>query len=56
MSSEDKRFSEFLKCFSILFAVSAEQLMDDYNYILKMVEKDVFKTKEFNWISFNRNR
>jgi len=70
MSSEDKRFSEFLKCFSILFGVTVEQLMDEYNSVLKMVQikNDVFKTKEyvslgtdfdyheFNWLSFNRNR
>ena len=37
MSSNDRRFGEFLKCFEIIFETSIDDIMDDYNSILPMV-------------------
>jgi len=37
VSSQDKRFGEWIKCFELLFGVSADQIMTDYNQLITLV-------------------
>ena len=37
VSSNDKRFNEWLKCFEVLFDVTADQIMADYNDLVSLV-------------------
>ena len=37
VSSEDKRFHEWIKCFELLFDVTADQIMADYNELVPLV-------------------
>ena len=37
VSSEDKWFNEWIKCFELLFDVTADQIMADYNELVPLV-------------------
>ena len=37
VSSKDKRFNEWIKCFELIFDVTADQIMTDYNELLRLV-------------------
>ena len=37
VSSKDNRFDEFIKCFELLFDVTADQIMADYNELVPLV-------------------
>ena len=37
VSSRDKRFTEWIKCFEVLFNVTADQIMTDYNELIPLV-------------------
>ena len=37
VSSKDKRFGEWIKCFEILFNATADQIMSDYNQLITLV-------------------
>ena len=37
VSSKDNRFGEFIKCFELLFDVTADQIMADYNELVPLV-------------------
>jgi len=37
ISSNDRRFGEFLKCFEIMFETFTDEIMEDFNSILRMV-------------------
>ena len=37
VSSNDKRFNEWLKCFELLFDVTADQIMADFNELASLV-------------------
>ena len=36
VSSKDKRFNEWIKCFELLFDVTADQIMADYNELIPL--------------------
>ena len=37
VSSEDKRFMEWMKCFELLFNVTSDQIMTDYNQLFTLI-------------------
>ena len=56
MSSNDRRFGEFLKCFEIIFETSIGEIMEDYNSILPMVNgsREKFSGRDeynYGWIN-----
>jgi len=72
VSSEDKRFDEWIKCFEVLFNVTADLMMTDYNQLFEFVyiSNDKYQYKNetkvtvgypvsrYEWITLlpNRNR
>ena len=68
VSSKDKRLNEWIKCFELLFNVTADQIMTDYNQLVKLVnvKTDTYQydikppggENQYNWITLlpNRNR
>ena len=70
VSSNDGRFGEWVKCFELIFDISADQIMTDYYELFTLINATTIRYEyevktyfgdfgdHFDWLTFlpNRNR